>query len=206
MPAAVLQTGFILGIGASCFVSVYDSDTVLKGYEIWLNGKRPSYMSRQCEKSIRWEALVYKHVGTHPRILLCYGLLEVHPSIYSLRLELAPLDNVRQYIEDHPEPLPELNRLQMALDVSVGLGYIHSREVQHADLSCRNLSLFDDFRIKLGDFGDAAVEGYDLIPTFCEEIRCQLPCRGRDFERRPKRKRELFASLHSLSQACAVLL
>lgn len=158
MPARVLDTGFILGIGASCFISVYDSETVLKDYEIWVNGKRQSYRSQPCEDSVSWEELVYKHLGSHPNILLCYWLVEVRPSVHSLRLELAPLGNVRQYIEDHPEPLPEHTRLRMALDVSVGLGHIHSRKVQHADLSCRNLFLFEGFRVKLGDFGDASVE------------------------------------------------
>lgn len=193
IPAAALQPGFILGMGASCFVSVYNRETVLKGYEIWVNGKRQSYKSCPCEESVCWEELVYEHLGRHPRILSCYGLVEVCHAVHSLHLELAPLGNVRQYIEDHPKPLPEHTRLQMALDVAVGLGYVHSRKVQHADLSCRNLFLFDGFRTKLGDFGDSAIEGREFTPTVCEEIRCELPCRAREFHRRPIRKRELFA-------------
>lgn len=193
MPARVVKPGLILGIGATCFVSVYDSETVLKGYEIWVGGKRQSYKWRPYEESVLREESVYRHLGSHPRLLSCYGLVEVRPSVHSLRLELAPLGNVRQYIEDHPEPLSEDTRLQTVLDVSLGLAYIHSRKVRHADLSCRNLFLFDDFRVKIGDFGDAAVERHEFTPTVCEEIRCELPCRGREFDHRPVRKRELFA-------------
>lgn len=81
----------------------------------------------------------------------------------------------------------------MALDVAAGLAYVHSRKVQHADLSCRNLFLFDGFRVKIGDFGDSAMEGCEFQPTVCEEIRCELPCRGREFNARPIAKREIFA-------------
>ncbi len=121
------EEGYILGIGASCFVSVYDSQTVLKGYQIWVHGKRRSYKSRNCEEAIQWEELIYKQLGKHPRILSCYGLAQVHPAVNSLRLELAPLGNLRQYIDSHNPP-PEHTRVQMALDVSTALGHIHSRK------------------------------------------------------------------------------
>lgn len=186
--------GSILGMGSSCFVSVDDGLTVLKGYEIWVDGKRRSYYARSCEEALRREELIYEKLGEHPRILRCFGLKEVHTGVHSLRLELAPLGNVRQYIEDHAkEPLPERNQLQMALDIAVGLSYIHSQKVRHADLSCRNLFLFEGYRVKIGDFGGSVMEGSGLAETVCEEMRYELPCRGREFRDRPVMKRELFA-------------
>lgn len=181
-------------MGSSCFVSVCDGLTVLKGYEIWVGGKRRSYFPRSCEEALRREELIYKNLGPHPQILRCFGLEEVHPEIHSLRLEVASLGNVRQYIEEHTdEPLPEHNRLQMAVDVAVGLSYVHSRNIQHADISCRNLFLFKDYRVKIGDFGGSVIEGFGLAETVCEEMRYELPCRGREFSDRPVMKRELFA-------------
>lgn len=186
------QQGSIIGIGASCFVSTYDSRTVLKGYEIWVDGKLRSSKCHPCEDAVRQEHHVYEHLSMHPRILRFYGLVQVHPSVYSIRLELAPLGNIRQYIEDHGAP-PKHARIQMALDAAVGLGYIHSCKVRHADLSCRNLFLFDGLRVKIGDFGDSAVEGDGFIPTVYEEARYALPRRGRDLDERPVVKTELFA-------------
>ncbi|RMJ01558.1 hypothetical protein CDV36_015701 [Fusarium kuroshium] len=186
------QPGSIIGIGASCFVSTYDNLTVLKGYQIWVDGKLRSSKCHTCEDAVRQEHHVYEHLGTHPRILRYYGLVQVHPSVYSLRLELAPLGNVRQYIEDHEAP-PKHSRIQMALDAAVGLSYIHSCKVRHADLSCRNLFLFDGLRVKIGDLGDSAVEGDGFTPTVYEEARYALPCRGRDLDERPVAKTELFA-------------
>lgn len=186
--------GLIIAMGASCFVSYADDNTVLKGYEIWVDGKRVSYYERDCEDAFSREELVYKHLGKHPQILQCYGLEEVHQGIHSLRLELAPLGNVCQFIKQHQEcPLPEQTRLQMSLDVAVGLSHIHSKQIQHSDLSCRNLLLFEGHRVKICDFGGSIMKGYDLPQTVCEESHYELPCRGRRFDDRPPIKRELFA-------------
>lgn len=81
----------------------------------------------------------------------------------------------------------------MALDVATGLAYLHSKGVEHCDLSCRNLFLFDGFRVKLGNFGASLLQGREFKPTFCEESRYELPLRGRRFEDRPPVKRKLFA-------------
>ncbi|KAB5559907.1 hypothetical protein GE09DRAFT_1285811 [Coniochaeta sp. 2T2.1] len=123
-------------------------------------------------ESLANEALIYKHLGEHPQILRCFGLEQVHPGIHSLRLELAPLGNLRQFIQTKPK-LPEETRLQMALDVATGLSH--------------------DLRVKIGDFGGSIIQGHDITTTTCEEMRYELPCRGREFDHRPLIKRELFA-------------
>ena len=132
----------ILGMGASCFASTADASTIFKGYEIWVDGKRQSYYARSCEDDLLREETIYKHIGDHPQILTCFGLEEIHPGIHSLRLELAPLGNVRQFMENHKNDVPsEVTRLQMVLDVAIGVSFIHSRGVRHLDLSCRNFSV-----------------------------------------------------------------
>ncbi|KAL2755904.1 hypothetical protein ACRALDRAFT_210943 [Sodiomyces alcalophilus JCM 7366] len=155
-----------------------DHKTVLKGHQIWKDGAH--YVSRdECEDELAREATIYEHLGEHPQILRCF--------------ELAPLGCVRQFIEKHAnEPLPMHSRLQMALDVVMGLDHLHSKGVQYCDMNCRNLFLFNGYRVKLGDFGASLLEGYDFPPTFCEP-RYELPLRGRDFNDRPPMKRELFA-------------
>jgi serine/threonine protein kinase len=186
----------ILGLGASCFATCTDGKTVLKGYEVWEDGKLRASYPRRCEEALAHEAHVYEHLRPHPQILTCFGLEEVHPGVHALQLELAALGNVRQYMDGHREYPPAAgSRLQMALDVARGISHIHSRGVQHADLSCRNFFLFDEFRVKIGDFGASVINGDDsfMESPVCEEARYELPCRGRDFDDRPVRKRELFA-------------
>jgi hypothetical protein len=81
----------------------------------------------------------------------------------------------------------------MTLDVVMGLDYLHSKDVQYCVMSCRNLVLFDGYRVRLGDLGASLLKVYEFNPTFCEESQYELPLRGSPFEGRPSIKRELFA-------------
>lgn len=184
----------IVGLGGSSIISSTDKKTVLKGYQVWEDGECRAWRETDSEKVLAREALVYEHLGEHPNILRSYGLEEVHAGINSLRLEYAPLGDVRKFIKHTTTPLTKGIRLRMALDTALGLYYIHTRGVQHCDISCRNLFLFLDYRVKIGDFGASLIEGNNEFEShICEEVAYELPLRGRDFESRPPRKRELFA-------------
>ncbi|KAM6506873.1 hypothetical protein FALCPG4_018694 [Fusarium falciforme] len=192
----------VLAVGGSSYISTTDNPgVVLKGYQIWEDGRRfldyyedPGNPQTSGEENIIREAAVYQHLGKHPLILQFLGFEELDTGIHSLRLELAPLSNVRSYIKQHPNKPPAIAiRLRMAANTAQGLAYLHSKQVQHRDLSCRNLMLFGSFQVKLGDFGASLIEGQDFPETFCEEERYELPLRGRQFESRPARKREVFA-------------
>lgn len=185
----------IVGLGGSCFVTSTDKKTALKGYQVWEDGKIRACCEHDSEKVLAREAFIYKHLGEHPHILRCYGLEEVHPGVNSLRLEYATLGDVRKFIREHKAaPLSTGIRLRMALDSALGLSHVHLKRVQHCNMSCRNLFLFDNYRVKIGDFGGSLIEGHDeLKESVCEEAAYELPLRGREFWSRPSRKRELFA-------------
>ena len=185
----------IVGLGGSCFVTSTDKKTALKGYQVWEGGELRAMCEHDSEEVLRREALIYKHLGEHPHILRCYGLEEVHAGVNALRLEYAPLGDVRGFIKKSKAALLSMDiRLQMAVDAAKGLGHIHKMGVQHCDMTCRNLFLFDDYHLKIGDFGGSLIEGYhDSVPPITEESAYELPLRGRSFKERPARKRELFA-------------
>ena len=185
----------IVGLGGSCFVTSTDKKTALKGYQVWEDGELRALCQHDSEKVLAREALIYKHLGEHPHILRCYGLEEVHPGVNSLRLEYAPFGDVRSFIKKYKAaPLGKGARLHMALDTALGPSHILKMGVQHCDLSCRNLFIFDNYRVKVGDFGGSLIQGHDeLKPSVYEEAAYELPLRGREFRNRPARKRELFA-------------
>jgi serine/threonine protein kinase len=187
----------LLGLGGFSFVSAAsDGKTALKGYQVWIGDTccAAKQHSDGCEESLAREEMVYQHLGEHIHILQCYGLVEVHPGIHSLQLERAPYGNIRQFIRDHKDTPPsEQDRLKMALGVSSGLAHAHAKNVIHCDISCRNLFLFPDWCTKVGDFGSAILDGTPPIHNIVEEIRYELPLRGRVFAERPYVKRELFA-------------
>ena len=187
----------LLGIGSSSLVSAAsDGKTVLKGYQVWIGGVLcgAKEHSDGCEESLAREEAVYQHIGEHRHILRCYGLVEVHPGIHALRLERALYGNIRQFIRDHKDKPPsKQDRLKMALGISRGVAYMHAKNVIHCDISCRNLFLFPNWCVKVGDFGSSILDGTLPIHDIVEEIRYELPLRGRDFMERPCDKRELFA-------------
>lgn len=81
----------ILGRGWTSIVSLYDTSTVLKGYQVWHNGQchrslEPDDFSK---KSLDREDTVYQRLGIHPNILRYYGRVALAPSVSSLRFELA---------------------------------------------------------------------------------------------------------------------
>ncbi|OAA63645.1 Protein kinase-like domain protein [Niveomyces insectorum RCEF 264] len=192
--------GAILGMGGSCFVSVVDDKTVHKSHEIWVHGKIQSRYPENCEEDLRRELAVYEHMGPHDCILRCLGLEVIHspPDVFALRLELAPHGTVRDLIQKvfPGDPLPEKTRLQMCRDVASGFAHVHAKGVWHSDISCRNLLVFDDYRLKICDFGGSIIQGREseFPATVAEEMQCQLPRRGREVvSGRPRIKRELFA-------------
>ena len=182
----------IVDIGCSAMVSIYMDDDcfVLKGSEVWLNGRcygRTGNVDSQ--KTLALEDTIYQRLGPHPHILKYDGKLLVREDTYSLKLERA-LGNLRNLILACPVPA-EQTRLKMAMQISCGMAHAHSRNVFHCDFSCRNVLVFTDWLLKIGDFGGSKID--DQEPLAGEETRYQLPLRGRKWEVLDYTKREIFA-------------
>jgi serine/threonine protein kinase len=187
----------IIAMGTAGFVWTVDKKTVLKGWEVWDKGTRYAYCEVDCEEDLAREAAIYKRLGANPYILRFDDLEELSPGVHALRVEYAPLSDLRSFLrkcKTKAVSLTKRTRLQLALDAAFGLGYIHDKGVIHCDLSCRNMFVFYGYSVKTGDFGGSIVEGSDEFKmNFFEEPAYQLPSRGREFRNRPLRKRDLFA-------------
>ncbi|KEY68160.1 hypothetical protein S7711_08348 [Stachybotrys chartarum IBT 7711] len=173
-----------------------DFTTVLKSYQACQHLVNCQACKRTVETEILREAAVYKYIPPHPQILYCYGLEETRdPGVHGLRFEFTRFGDVRTFIRQTREsPPPMETRLRMSVDVAKGLSHLHSQGVQHCDLSCRNLYLFKEYRVKIGNLSGGMVAGNDeLKPVVREEAAFELPLRGRAFKDRPVRARELFA-------------
>lgn len=81
----------------------------------------------------------------------------------------------------------------MTLDVVIGLGNLHSKGVQHCDLSCRESLSLQGAPCETQRFWALASGSYSFEPTFREEPQYELPLRERDFNDRPPLNLELFA-------------
>jgi serine/threonine protein kinase len=185
----------IIGSGWTAIVTLYDECSVLKGYEVWVDGRcrRKITPNDSSKTSQAREDIVYKRLGSHPHIPKYYGLVKVAAGVYSLRLELAQWGNLRDLIVATRQSPPPLDtRLKMALQTSFTLAYIHSKSVFHCDISCRNIFVCPGWCVKIGDFGGSKIDNEAPLDV-AEEVRYELPLRGRKWEARPFIKRELFA-------------
>jgi serine/threonine protein kinase len=113
----------------------------------------------------------------------------VREGTYSLKLEQV-LRNLRKLIFKCPA-LTEQTRLKMAVQIACGIVYVHSKNVLHCDFSCCNIFVFQNWLLKLDDFGSSTVDGQELLAG--EESCYQIPLRGREWEEVDCTKREIFA-------------
>lgn len=179
--------------GSSGLISVYDPDPlfVLKGYKVW-QGRRYVRCFQPADNSkaaLNVEHAVYQRLGSHPGILKYGGRVAVADNVYFLKLERAEGD-LRSLMPRYSIP-PDQARLRMAIQIASSISYLHSKGIFHCDLSCRNVFLFHDWVVKVGDFGGSKIDSQ--YPLAAEEVRYELPLRGRDWEKRSYVKRELFA-------------
>ncbi|KAG4433686.1 hypothetical protein IFR05_010825 [Cadophora sp. M221] len=182
----------IVDHGCSGMVSVYmhNERFVLKGYEVWLDERCYGKIGNADSKAtLALEDAVYQRLGSHPHILKYHGKVLIREATYSLKLERA-LGNLQKLILECPPPT-EQTRLEMAIQIACGMAHMHSKIVFHCDFRCRNVFVFDDWLLKIGDFGGSMIDGQE--PLAGEEIRYQLPLRGRGWESVDDTKREIFA-------------
>jgi hypothetical protein len=178
--------------GGYATVSLYlpNKSFVLKGSEVWADGRRLSQRSSPLSvASIVREDAVYRRLGSHPLILNYGGKVFVNGNVYSLKIERA-LGCLRKFVLNCPAPSKE-TRLAMAVQAAASISYVHSKNVIHADFSTRNLFVFNKWQLKLGDFGGSRID--DQAAIAAEEILYQLPRHGRTWRELNETKRELFA-------------
>ncbi|KAK1770359.1 kinase-like domain-containing protein [Phialemonium atrogriseum] len=167
---------------------------LFKAHEVWIDGKAYEHREFAFKGALEREAIIYARLGDHARITKCFGLREFAPGSQSLQLERASVGCARQYTTDHADKPPALHlRLRMAVDFAEGVEYLHEKGVTWCDLSARNALLFDNFRVKLCDFGGAVMTGSDFEEIQSYESRYETPLRGREWSDVPPLTQELYA-------------
>ncbi|KAH7223937.1 kinase-like domain-containing protein [Fusarium oxysporum] len=155
-----------------------NSKSALKAAGFWLDGEMYDHaaFAEDTSNLFKREAAIYEALGPHPCILKCIGV-ELMPDgeeAWALRLERAPHGNLREYIGKN-EPPTMARRLQVAVDFTEALQYVHDRGVIWGDVSPRNVLVFDDLHIKLCDFAGSILKGKFPELLFTCEPRCWVP-------------------------------
>jgi tRNA A-37 threonylcarbamoyl transferase component Bud32 len=86
-----------------------------------------------------------------PHTIRLYGACFESPH-YAIVMEYMPKGSLFDVLQS-AQPLMWKIRYQIGIDISVGVAYLHSQSIIHADLKSLNVLLDDTFRAKVSDFG-----------------------------------------------------
>eukprot|EP00358_Blepharisma_japonicum_P000993 CAMPEP_0202954870 /NCGR_PEP_ID=MMETSP1395-20130829/51201_1 /ASSEMBLY_ACC=CAM_ASM_000871 /TAXON_ID=5961 /ORGANISM="Blepharisma japonicum, Strain Stock R1072" /LENGTH=276 /DNA_ID=CAMNT_0049670745 /DNA_START=1260 /DNA_END=2087 /DNA_ORIENTATION=+ len=102
----------------------------------------------------------------HENIVKVYGVVDYDKKI-GLVLEFCPKGGLNSYIKKSSNIIME-ERLNMMYGASLGLEFMHAKEICHFDIKPHNMFLSEDYTVKLADFGmsEHLEEGKVFKPGF----------------------------------------
>ncbi len=153
--------------------------------------ERRTVLAPNALECLQREATIYDRVGRHANIIGYCGMHLLSDGEPSIRLEYAEQGTVRGYILSHAQKDASIElRTRWILGAASALTHLHRHNITHCDISCRNFLVAQGI-LKMADFGAASIDGDE--PTGGEEVRYDLPKRGRKWNDRPTIKRDIFA-------------
>ncbi|KAJ3212392.1 hypothetical protein HDU67_003852 [Dinochytrium kinnereticum] len=126
-------------------------------------------LSKTAEEEFKKEAAILAGLN-HPRIVRFLGI-SLENERCSIVLEYLPLGSLYAYYTANPTPPPLKTRLNLAMDVSTGMDFLHQRSppLLHNDLKSPNILLYHDaageLHAKITDFGVAKIKTATLTTT-----------------------------------------
>uniref|UniRef100_A0A0K0F3E7 Tyrosine-protein kinase Fps85D (inferred by orthology to a D. melanogaster protein) n=1 Tax=Strongyloides venezuelensis TaxID=75913 RepID=A0A0K0F3E7_STRVS len=147
-------------IGQGAFGDVWYGTTKLGG------GEEDTYVAIKVPKT----KLLEKHINIYPEVLSevafmrlfnhenivkFYGACFSSQPIYMV-LEFSEYGCLKKYIKKY-KIVNNSDLIKMAIDASLGIGYIHSKYGIHCDIATRNCLVFPDNVVKISDFGQAVI-------------------------------------------------
>ncbi|KAF9789355.1 kinase-like domain-containing protein [Thelephora terrestris] len=113
-----------------------------------------AFMKVFCKEVAGWRRI------SHPNIVPFLGVSEA-PAPISMVSEWMPNGDVRSYVIKNPE----VSRLQLLLDISRGLSFLHSLEIVHGDLKGANILVDKSGRARINDFGLTIIASLNCTET-----------------------------------------
>jgi len=106
------------------------------------------------------EAEIMSKCAQSPYIVRFFGICVcVEKQNYSIVMEYLEKGSLYHILKDTKEILPwNPIRWKIAIDITHGLNYLHSKEILHRDLKSPNVLIDNEYRAKICDFGLAKIK------------------------------------------------
>ncbi|XP_065209433.1 plexin-A4-like [Planococcus citri] len=109
--------------------------------------------------SLVTEMELLKLIGRHDNVLSLLGCCTQNGPLLVI-IEYSPHGNLLDFLRNHHQPstarendLSEKVQLTFALQIATGMEYLASMRLIHRDLAARNILIFDEYVLKIADFG-----------------------------------------------------
>ncbi|OWZ12533.1 Serine/threonine protein kinase [Phytophthora megakarya] len=107
--------------------------------------RNTNQMSKQIREMFEDEVGVWFGLS-HPHVVRLFGACHVGTPLFVC--EFASAGSLDKYLRKHPNEM-----WQKLHEAALGVQYLHSRDIVHADLKCNNIVVGGDNKAKVTDFG-----------------------------------------------------
>lgn len=142
-----VEYGDVIGTGS--FGEVFKGK--YQGHTVAIK-KLKSVLSKEALRQFNAEAAMMRRLS-HPMTLACFGVCD-NEKVHFIIIEYMENKSLQSYILGNKDNALEWNtRSDIALDVSIGMAYLHRLQIVHRSLKSSNILLSKNFKAKVGDFG-----------------------------------------------------
>ncbi|RIA92862.1 kinase-like domain-containing protein [Glomus cerebriforme] len=140
-------------IGKGGYGIVERANWIDGGIKVALKGLLNNSIDDNQKENFLRELKLLRQVNRHPNINRFLGVTKdpAHNN-YIIVLQYANQGDLREYLEKNFPSLHWKDKIQMALDITCGLKYLHSRQIIHRDLHAKNI-LANNGSLMIADFG-----------------------------------------------------